>query len=381
MKRFIILSIQLSVFTAVCLAPANLFAQKSKTFRQAAKAVMGKHPIPARNLPAALPNIEKAAQQAASAQPFIKAAAKAAQQAVVKDIRLSVAKLQSAALDGVPEKYQPTATAFVFKTRYNGKEEVWAATAGHIAKGMGEHLKLVFYENNRKIVLPARVVQYGPNMVSDIALLELQGPLPPEINPLPLAQTESALGEAFISAGYSGQELVYTSRQFLQKDNQRFLRTDYSVPLNKRAGLCGAPLINAQGEAVGVHCGSNWGHEIGYASNIKLLSYLLRAQHGEPTDIPLIAGKYVLGNILPGEHIHSVEALDAQGRSIARYDTENRLTQSTMVNLLNLPETHFLRLMLENRGKKPMEFNMNNEFRYLIYDKKANMHSYSPIHW
>lgn len=298
-----------------------------------------------------------------------------------KDMRQSVAKVLSSFLEDWPEKQQPSATAFVFKTHYNGKEEIWGATAAHIAKGMGQQLTLVFYEGDKKIVLPAEVVQYGPNMISDLALLKLPENLPPEIVPLPLSDAPAKTGEAFIAGGYSNHRFIYTGKQHLQKDNSRFLRTDFFVPLKNRAGLCGSPLINAQGEVAGILCGSIWEADVAFAANTNVLSYLLEAQHKGSADIPLVAGSIKLGDIKTTEHIHSVEALNAQRQTIGKYDTQNRLPQSTMLALLKLPDTHFLRFMLEDRGNKPMEFNMDNPFRYLIYNKEQDTFEYQPIRW
>ena len=323
-----------------------------------------------------LQQVDRAALEAAQ-----KAAKAVPKKPALRDMRLSIAKVQSALLEGWPEAQQPVATAFVFKTTYNGKEEVWGATAAHIAKGMGHKLTLVFYNGDTKIVVPAEVVQYGPNMISDLALLKLPEKLPDEIVPLPLAKTPSARGEAFISGGYSGHKFVYTGNQHLQKDNSRFLRTDFSVPLNNRAGLCGAPLLNAQGQVTGIHCGSVWGGEVAYASNTGVLDYLLKAQHEGSADIPLVAGKLQLGYLKTTEHIHSVEALNSRQQTVDRYDTENCLTQSTILGLLQQPDVRFLRFMLEDRKGDPTEFSMNHNFRYLIYDKDEKLFYYKDIHW
>ena len=387
MKRYIIIYSLALVSLAVFVPPYDACAQKIP-FSQAAKTAFGKSALTDRALQGTA--VSAAAHQAALSRnlPAVitraNAASLATHQAQVlqaKDMRQSVAKVLSSFLEDWPEKQQPSATAFVFKTHYNGKEEVWGATAAHIAKGMGNRLSLVFYNGSKRIDVPAEVVQYGPNMVSDIALLKLPDQLPPDIEPLPLAAKPAPLYDVFISGGYSAHKFVYTGKQQLQKDNSRFMRTDYAVPLKSRPGLCGAPLINTQGEVAGVHCGSVWGRHITYAANVQLLQYLLKAQHEGTADIPLVAGKVVLGDIKTTEHIHSVEALNARGQTVERYDTGNELTQSTIVSLLQLPETRFVRIMLEDRKNKPTEFNMRNKFRYLIYDKEEKTSFYQDIQW
>lgn len=387
MKRYIIIYSLALVSLAVFVPPYDACAQKIP-FSQAAKTAFGKSALTDRALQGTA--VSAAARQAALSRnlPAVitraNAASLATHQAQVlqaKDMRQSVAKVLSSFLEDWPEKQQPSATAFVFKTHYNGKEEVWGATAAHIAKGMGNRLSLVFYNGSKRIDVPAEVVQYGPNMISDLALLKLPENLPPEIVPLPLSDAPAKTGEAFIAGGYSNHRFIYTGKQHLQKDNSRFLRTDFFVPLKNRAGLCGSPLINAQGEVAGILCGSIWEADVAFAANTNVLSYLLEAQHKGSADIPLVAGSIKLGDIKTTEHIHSVEALNAQRQTIGKYDTQNRLPQSTMLALLKLPDTHFLRFMLEDRGNKPMEFNMDNPFRYLIYNKEQDTFEYQPIRW
>lgn len=387
MKRYIIIYSLALVSLAVFVPPYDACAQKIP-FSQAAKTAFGKSALTDRALQGTA--VSAAARQAALSRnlPAVitraNAASLATHQAQVlqaKDMRQSVAKVLSSFLEDWPEKQQPSATAFVFKTHYNGKEEVWGATAAHIAKGMGNRLSLVFYNGSKRIDVPAEVVQYGPNMISDLALLKLPENLPPEIVPLPLSDAPAKTGEAFIAGGYSNHRFIYTGKQHLQKDNSRFLRTDFFVPLKNRAGLCGSPLINAQGEVAGILCGSIWEADVAFAAKTNVLSYLLEAQHKGSADIPLVAGSIKLGDIKTTEHIHSVEALNAQRQTIGKYDTQNRLPQSTMLALLKLPDTHFLRFMLEDRGNKPMEFNMDNPFRYLIYNKEQDTFEYQPIRW
>ena len=387
MKRYIIIYSLALVSLAVFVPPYDACAQKIP-FSQAAKTAFGKSALTDRALQGTA--VSAAARQAALSRnlPAVitraNAASLATHQAQVlqaKDMRQSVAKVLSSFLEDWPEKQQPSATAFVFKTHYNGKEEVWGATAAHIAKGMGNRLSLVFYNGSKRIDVPAEVVQYGPNMISDLALLKLPENLPPEIVPLPLSDAPAKTGEAFIAGGYSNHRFIYTGKQHLQKDNSRFLRTDFFVPLKNRAGLCGSPLINTQGEVAGILCGSIWEADVAFAAKTNVLSYLLEAQHKGSADIPLVAGSIQLGDIKTTEHIHSVEALNAQRQTIGKYDTQNRLPQSTMLALLKLPDTHFLRFMLEDRGNKPMEFNMDNPFRYLIYNKEQDTFEYQPIRW
>lgn len=347
--------------------PGGVCAQNGKTFSQAAKAALGKQTL---QLPAVLPRaaarLESAAARAVRPMPA--------------DIRLSVAKLESFYSLKLSEKMRPTATAFVLKAPYKGKDEVWAVTAGHIAKGFGQTVKLFFYNGDREIEINGKVVQHGPNLLSDAALIKLTDPLPPQIKPLALAETVQP-GEKLASAGYVKHQLYYTKDRFLQKDNSRFLRTDFDVPENLRAGLCGGPLLTPQGLAAGIHCGSAFMESRAYAAHINIVPYLIKAYHEGTAEIPLVMGPWNFGPIRLSEHIHSVEALDANGRVLWLYQVENQLHQSTVLDLFNKPQTRSLRFLLEDRGSEPTVFDMKNEFRHLIYDKEQKTVRFEPVTW
>lgn len=352
---------------AAVLTPGGVFAQNGKPFARAARAALGAQTLqlPA-VLPPALTRLESAAARAVRPMPA--------------DIRLSVAKLESFYSLKLPEKMRPTATAFVFKTKYKEQDEVWAVTAGHIAKGFGQAVRLSFYNGEKEITVNGKVVRYGPNLLSDAALIKLKDPLPPEIKPLTLA-AEVHPGEKLASVGYVKHQIYYTKDRFLQKDNGRFLRTDFDVPENLRSGLCGGPLLTPGGTAAGIHCGSTFMKNRAYAAHINIVPYLIKAYHEGTAEIPLVMGPWNFGPIRLSEHIHAVDALDENQRVLSRYDVQNQLHQSTVLALFNLPKTRFLRFLLEDRKNEPSVFDTHNDFRYLIYDKEQKTVRFEPVYW
>ena len=192
------------------------------------------------------------------------------------DIRLSVARLDHSVLMHYPPQQRPHSTAFLFTTTYQGPPEEWAATAGHTAQ-VGESLVLTFYDGKKEIPVKGRLVQSGPALLSDAALIKLEDPLPAGLQPFSLS-TAINPQEPLTTWGYASHKLYHIDNLTFEKDNTRFIRTDFPATQKKRSGLCGGPLLNPQGEVLGIHCGSSL-EDKAYASNINIIPYLLQAYY------------------------------------------------------------------------------------------------------
>ena len=154
----------LSILASVILLPGALCAQVRSVAQKALVSLSHYKPSP---------QLERLAAEAA----FERA-----------DIRLSVARLDHSILMDLPANKRPHSTAFLFETTYQGHPEVWAATAGHVAQE-GEGLRLTFYDGTKEIPVEGTLVQTGPALLSDAALIRLDTPVPPELRPFALAET------------------------------------------------------------------------------------------------------------------------------------------------------------------------------------------------
>ncbi len=285
------------------------------------------------------------------------------------DIRLSVARLDHAILSDIPKNKRPHSSAFLFETAYRGQPEVWAVTAGHVAQ-IGEPLLLTFYDGKKEIVVNGELVQQGPALLSDAALIELETPLPDGLQPFVLAP-EIDPTEKLTTWGYSFNKLYHLDNLTFEKDNTRFIRTDFPATQKKRSGLCGGPLINPRGEVVGIHCGSSLDNK-SYAANAQMIPYLVQAYHEGTVNIPLIAHQLVLGSIRIDERILYIQTENEGHHILNRETVYNQLPQSLMMALYQDPEARYVKFLL---GAHIYETPM---YRVLVYDKKTKKSYFEP---
>ncbi len=286
------------------------------------------------------------------------------------DIRLSVARLDHAVLLDYPMNKRPHSSAFLFHTTYKGRQEIWAATAGHVAMP-GEKLLLTFYNGKKAIPVLATVAQVGPALLSDASLLKLPAALPDGLQPMALAsQIDPA--QPLTTWGYASNKLYHIEDLTFEKDNTRFIRTDFPPEQTKRAGLCGGPLVNPQGEVVGIHCGSS-PEDKSYAANINIIPYLLQAYYEGTADIPLVAKNIVFGSIHLNERIVYLQTTDEYGKILNEEVIYGVLPQSLIITLYEDPEVRYLKFVLgANLYDKPT-------YRVLIYDKLTGEHTFTTL--
>ena len=299
------------------------------------------------------------------------------------DIRLSVARLDHTVCLNLPMNKRPHSTAFLFTTYYKeengpwasvfnpkGTKVVWAVTAGHTAQ-LGEKVRLTFYNGKKEIPVDGTLVQHGPALLSDAALIKIDTPLPAELRPLELT-TEIDPQEKLTSWGYASNKLYKIDKLTFEKDNTRFIRTDFPAKQKKRSGLCGGPLLNKKGQAIGIHCGSTL-EDKSYASNVRIIPYLLQAYYEGNAEIPLIAKGIEFGSINLNERILYIQCMDEHGHLLNEEDIYEQLPQSLVMSLYQDPEVRYLRfLLVANPYIAPT-------YRVLVYDKKTATHHFEPF--
>ncbi len=277
------------------------------------------------------------------------------------DIRLSVARLDHAILLNYPMDKRPHSTAFLFHTHYKGIREVWAVTANHVVQP-GEKVRLTFYDHKKEIPVDGQVVQLGPALLSDAALIKLPASLPQELRPLAL-NAQMRPQEKLTTWGYASNKLYQIKDLTFEKNNTRFIRTDFPSTQTKRSGLCGGPLLNAQGQAQGIHCGSTE-EDKAYAASVSVIPFLLKAYYEGNADIPLFMKQYQLGTIHIEERIWYMQCLSKEGMLINAEPVYDQLHQSDVLSLLSDPEVRYMRFLLGPRYE-------NKIIRILVYDKQT----------
>lgn len=287
------------------------------------------------------------------------------------DIRLSVARLDHAVLLSLPADLRPHSSAFLFQTQYQGHTQVWAATAGHTAQ-QGEAVRLTFYDGKKEIPIDGELVQPGPALLSDAALIKITTPLSARLRPFVLAKENIPHGP-LTTWGYSHSKLYRVAGLSFEKDNTRFIRTDFPRKQKKRNGLCGGPLLNAQGQVVGIHCGSTLDDKA-FASSMRIIPYLLKAYYEGTASIPLQIGEWNLGEIDIHERITQIICLGAYREVLNILEVYDQLHQSDVLRLLADPEIRYLKLALGSYDES-----QQTRWRYLVFDKQTKTHTFEPF--
>ena len=153
------------------------------------------------------------------------------------------------------------ASGFVFQTVYEGKKEIFGLISAHITPltlKPGEMFDVAFYNGKKPLVVQAQLVLRGSAMRLDAALIKFKET--PEfaafVKPLVLNERKVLPWATLSSVGYARKEPAYAPDRKVRVLNPTLITTTYTLQRHQRAGFCGSPLLNAQGEVVGLHCGS-----------------------------------------------------------------------------------------------------------------------------
>lgn len=166
------------------------------------------------------------------------------------------------------------ASAFVFEENYNGKRYLWGATAAHY------FLQKPSLENSQLGLVPIKIVAQGHYGYNDVALFPIPDNMQKYIQPLKLAEHSAKKGEELISAGYFDDGFqIEKNRVVIKRLPTRILTSLVVEDKLAREGACGGPVINAQGEVVGMHVGSSDRLQAGFVVPVEHFYELLQAYH------------------------------------------------------------------------------------------------------
>lgn len=148
------------------------------------------------------------------------------------------------------------ATGFVIEEEFNGQSFLWGVTAAHLLADTTDPV-MSFIINGHVINYQAQEVLLGYTEGADVALLLLPPQAARQIKPLSISAALPQKGENTFSVGYAkGMFKKVENRTILSSSAWRLV-TSYEMSHSPRRGYCGSPLLNAQNEVIGVHCGSN----------------------------------------------------------------------------------------------------------------------------
>ena len=342
-------------------------------------------------------NIELAIRQSG-----ITATAQLASKTVKADLTKSVFQAYP---QGQPDDFP--LSGFIFKTTYQGKEEIFGVIAQHampLSIGGGGEIRKSFtarvVQNGQVADIPAEVVQTSASSTTDIALVKFRPEDEELLAPLTLAQQEPALNEPLTLMGFTGGPLTLITDSPLQEISLfslRFPLAGYAL-----SGLCGSPVLNEAGEVVGTMTGATpnkivvhtnsagettvtekTARDTGYATRNLYLRSLVAAYHGEAEEalFPLMLGGEKIVDLRPDEFVSWIIFKDENGKAIFRKGVDRKFPYSAVTE--HLPGTRYIELYIENAwwsGFALIEGGNILSARRVVYDLKEKKIIYEKPH-
>lgn len=248
----------------------------------------------------------------------------------------------------VPDTELPNlkATAFALEETYHGKKYIWGISATHY------DFDLPVLELDGKTIQPVPFTAQGSKRLYDVSLFPLPPKVAKELTPLPLASKPAQPGEELYSGGYffDGQ-FHYESDRIVKEAHPHRLITSLRVDAGPyREGYCGSPLVNQQGEVVGMHVGSSEHEQIGYAVTLDDIRAVLRAQHEENQSAdPLFFNGKEIAQLHINEGIISIEAFKGNKLTdrVLFYHDEKRVDYNHLEKAIDTSDADFLIIHIE----------------------------------
>lgn len=167
-----------------------------------------------------------------------------------------------------------TGSSFVIEEEWEGKKQLWGVTAAHIAHLL-EPFPALWLQD--QMLWPIDFVALGNDGMADVALFPLPGDWPGDVMPLKLAEKDPELGEKTYSFGFFNNDFYLVPNREIKEITPNRLVTSLEFTTIHRGGACGGPLLNRQGEVVGIHVGSSDAKEVSFAVPVREVRRLLHA--------------------------------------------------------------------------------------------------------
>ena len=245
-------------------------------------------------------------------------------------------------------------SGFVFKTTYQGKEEIFGAIAAHtlppelFSLHPSEKFTARISIDGREVDIPATVVQASSPHMLDVALVKFNPADEKLLIPLTLAANQPEVGMPLRSAGFVSKKL--TSLKHIHKQNSLVsLRISLDNPRAERPGMCGGPIFNPAGEVVGVITGDEFVEgrpDIGFATHAMYLRTLVEAYHnnGKAT-FPLILGEQKILDLNVDEYITSALVSDEEHNPLFHRSLMHKFPYNSITG--KLPQASYISFWID----------------------------------
>lgn len=234
-------------------------------------------------------------------------------------------------------------TGTLFKTTYNGQEEIYGVVATHAlaeaARGLlaslvnAAALHRVFdleaYDKNgNAIPLKGEVVQLGAYGTIDISLVrilpqtlgEVEWSAAEMFEPFELNREPVAVGDVLHGQGFHKRFTVYDDERYVVEITPFSLRTTLAGSIGERFGMCGGPAC-ADDKLFGIHTGGkeiNSRADIGYVTPASYLELLVQAYHnGGEAFYPLKLSGFTIAQLRVDEYPTKITLFDSSGEILA----------------------------------------------------------------
>lgn len=281
----------------------------------------------------------------------------------------------------------------VFKTTYNGQEEIYGVVAAHTiaadelfaSNTLHKKFSVIMLIDGERKVFPVEVVQVSAPSMLDMALIKFRPQDEPFLKPFVIGNTLKK-GEMLSSHGYMLGKETDLPRELLS-ETYLSLRTTMPAERKLRAGFCGSPVLNARQEMVGIHTGSSCsnfgeGADVGYVMSAKFLNVLVRAYHnGGKAFFPLQVAGHTLAHLNVDEFVTFIAFYDENMNLLWSYDFDGRFSQSKVEYAINgLAQARYVvttarkvywqndgRILTENRG---FSSQAEKQYKYDLWEKR-----------
>ncbi len=243
-------------------------------------------------------------------------------------------------------------SAFALEEEYQGQRYVWGVSAAHYGF-VKPAVKKAFWKYT-----PVTVLARGNSEANDILLFAIPEHIAKNVTPLRLADKPATVGEELYSVGLFDKAFQYEPNRIVQEVSPLRIVTSLTVdPEIRREGACGGPVLNQEGEVVGIHIGSSLHKQQGYVASLQNIRQALRALHhnGEAKTRLLFQGKE-LYQLNIDEAILRIEFYkeDKLVRSVFTYHIEKEIDYAHLEKHLAGEDAD---LMVLTISKEPMLMN------------------------
>ena len=275
-------------------------------------------------------------------------------------------------------------TAFAIEETHKGKRYVWGVTATHYGYQFPAIPKKRFaYE-------PISFRAQGNQHANDVSIFPIPESLADTFKPLKLADHSPEVGERLFSLSFFDNQFQYTPRRkVLETAPLRFTTSLKIEPGMDREGECGSPLLNHNGEVVGMIIGASYTRGIGFATTVENIRQIIQAYHQREEALSSSSAKSPL--FVNGKKILDLDVTEAITQVSAKHFDNSILEKSTyhkqtdldyahLENFIDLSQAKEISLVIEkapfvNKGGGAME----SEYRRVTYDLQTQQLTISPF--